>query len=175
MKRRLRLTAGGALIAAGLGMALIATSDGAVANLGKVLYGFTGSPGPATPNGDLIMDAAGIVYGTSRSGGSVNSNCSSGCGTVYKVENGQVSVLYAFTGGADGSGPVDGLLLDGEGNLYGATSGGGDNAQGTVFMIAPDGDLGRRGHYLRHRAIPGPPQFRACLPIEPARPVHRSL
>ena len=33
------------------------------------------------------------------------------------------SVLHAFTGGTDGSSPIGGLAFDGQGNLYGTTSG----------------------------------------------------
>lgn len=54
----------------------------------------------------------------------------------------QLSVVYAFNGGADGTGP-GGLVFDDAGNLYGTTSSGGStNCQdgcGTVFKIAADG------------------------------------
>jgi hypothetical protein len=46
---------------------------------------------------------------------------------VFKVDpSGKESVLYAFTGGADGYAPYGDLLRDEAGSLYGAASNGGD-------------------------------------------------
>ena len=50
----------------------------------------------------------------------------------------QVTVLYSFSG-ADGSEPSSPLILDAQGNLYGATAAGGVEQQGAVFKLAPDG------------------------------------
>jgi uncharacterized repeat protein (TIGR03803 family) len=49
------------------------------------------------------------------------------------------TVLYAFTGGKDGSMPYYGLLRDASGNLYGTTYMGGAKNMGVVFVLAPDG------------------------------------
>src|SRR5438309_8589758 len=104
MNYRHRRIAGPSLIATGLAIALLSAASAAGPHLGKILYSFAGgySNGPdgAFALGDLIADAAGNYYGTT-SGGGGSTNCSLGCGTVYKVENGQESVLYAFTGGSD--------------------------------------------------------------------------
>jgi uncharacterized repeat protein (TIGR03803 family) len=48
----------------------------------------------------------------------------------------QVSVLHVFNG-RDGAGPAGGLIQDAAGNLYGATSAGGQFNQGTVFRVSP--------------------------------------
>ena len=89
------------------------------------------------PQGGMILDAAGNLYGTTSSGGT------HGRGTVFQLS--QVggtwteNVLYNFTGGTDGLYPVSGLLFDKSGNLYGTTYYGGVagvNA-GTVFKLAP--------------------------------------
>src|SRR5580698_7790919 len=48
---------------------------------------------------------------------------------------GQETVLYNFTGGADGGQPVGTMVLDNAGNLYGATEAGGEFNKGTVFMV----------------------------------------
>ena len=129
------------MIATGLAIALLSTANAAGLHLGKILYdfsgGFSNGSDGAFGNGDLIADAAGIYYGTT-SGGGGSLNCSQGCGTVYKVENGVESVIYAFTGGSDGQYPAGGLVLDSDGNLYGSASGG-PLGFGIVFKIAPDG------------------------------------
>jgi len=49
------------------------------------------------------------------------------------------TVLYSFTGGADGRNPEAGLVMDTKGNLYGTTSGGGDQTYGTVFKLHTNG------------------------------------
>ncbi len=51
------------------------------------------------------------------------------------------SVLHTFQGyPADGEQPVDSLVSDGAGNLYGTTKFGGANGVGTVFGLTPNGD-----------------------------------
>jgi len=46
-------------------------------------------------------------------------------------------ILHAFTGGDDGGGLFGSLLMDGAGNLYGTTRGGGTHIYGTVFELSP--------------------------------------
>jgi hypothetical protein len=89
----------------------------------SVLYRFHGPDG-STPNPSLIFDSAGNIYGSTFLGGT---GCSSitGCGTVFRLslKNGvwSESVIHAFTDQADGNSPVDGLVFDAKGNLYGGT------------------------------------------------------
>jgi uncharacterized repeat protein (TIGR03803 family) len=105
-----------------------------------VLYTFTGGADGAFPGvGVLLRDAEGDLYGTTIAGGE-SSACavSTGatCGVVFKLSsNGTETVLYAFTGGADGAGPVAGLTRDAAGNLYGTTVGGGAHNTGVVFEL----------------------------------------
>jgi uncharacterized repeat protein (TIGR03803 family) len=84
---------------------------------------------PNYPQGNLTIDAAGNLYGTTFGGGSAT--CTSGpvggCGVVWKLApNGILTMLHKFTGGSDGAHPAAGLTLDAAGNLYGTTSAGGD-------------------------------------------------
>jgi uncharacterized repeat protein (TIGR03803 family) len=85
-----------------------------------VLHTFTG-PGYETPEAGLVQDAAGNLYGTTFGGGTYLQ------GTVFKLDpkTGTHTVLYSFTGGADGSLPSAGVVLDSAGNIYGTTAEGG--------------------------------------------------
>jgi uncharacterized repeat protein (TIGR03803 family) len=96
-----------------------------------VLHEFTGGTDGANPQGRLVMDKAGNFYGTTTAGGISNA------GTVFKVtRKGIETVLYSFTGKPDGANPVAGLAIDSSGNLYGTTTAGGTNGNGTVFKLA---------------------------------------
>jgi uncharacterized repeat protein (TIGR03803 family) len=76
----------------------------------------------------------GNLYGTTAFGG--DAVCV--CGTVFKVDMlGTETVLYRFTGGADGAYPRSSLIWDSAGNLYGTTSNNGVNGFGTVFKLTP--------------------------------------
>lgn len=80
----------------------------------KVLYNFTGGADGRNPNGPLVRDASGNLYGTTQNGGASN------WGTVFKLDKaGHETVLYSFTGGADGGTPTAGVIRDSDGNLYG--------------------------------------------------------
>ncbi len=50
-----------------------------------VLHGFTGGADGGSPQADLVMDAAGNLYGTAPSGGAISNACPSGCGVVFKI------------------------------------------------------------------------------------------
>src|SRR5215469_4800221 len=108
-----------------------------------VLYTFTGGTDGGGPQSNLIMDAAGNLYGTTAFGGS-SPNCSFGCGTVFKLDpSGNETVLHAFTGTpGDGARPFGGLIMDAASNLYGTTQdfGGCDLGCGIVFKLDPSGN-----------------------------------
>lgn len=106
------------------------------------LHGFANEYG-AGPEGKLLMDSAGNLYGTEMGGfygtniyGSVFKLTPSGGGWLY-------TDLYDFTGGSDGAAPYDGLIMDANGNLYGTTYRGGNSGCeynagcGVVFEITP--------------------------------------
>ncbi len=107
-----------------------------------VLYRFTGFPGNdgAYPYGQLVIDAAGNLYGTTDLGGG-SSACQgvvpNGCGTVFRIDpTGKETILHKF-GLTDGAYPYAGLTLDpATSTLYGITASGGGPGQGVVFTIS---------------------------------------
>jgi len=94
----------------------------------KVLYEV---PGLAAQG--ALLPGRGALYGTAL-GGANNS------GVVFQLtpQQGQwkLTTLYDFKGGVDGSNPLNGLVADRAGNLYGVTSNGGINDQGTIFRLS---------------------------------------
>ncbi len=88
------------------------------------------------------MDAAGNLYGTAANGGTSGAACGgSGCGGAFKISRSgsqfTETVLYNFSGGLDGGQPVDSLVFDAAGDLYGTTTFFGENGVGTVFELSP--------------------------------------
>lgn len=95
----------------------------------QVIYSLAGEEDGEYTDTDLVIDSAGNLYGTSVQGGDF------GGGTVFQLTPSGNSwthtVLYSFTGGADGGEPYKGVTLDSEGNLYGtAVTGGGGSCEG---------------------------------------------
>ncbi len=110
----------------------------------STLYSFTGGDDGGNPRGGVVMDGSGALYGTTQVGGT------DGWGTVFKLTppvggSGPwtETVLYSFTGRDDGGTPWAGVTLDGAGNLWGATAGGGNvtcgsgGGCGAVFELSP--------------------------------------
>lgn len=97
----------------------------------------TGASDGISPEGNLTVDAKGNVYGATNLGGAFYD------GVVFKLTPGSSwteTTLYSFgTNKDDGSEPWGGLVLDGQGNLYGTTYEGGLYNDGTVFKISPAG------------------------------------
>jgi len=110
----------------------------AVAQQEVVLHNFgANSKDGIGPTGTLISDSAGNLYGTTTAGGAY------GGGTVFefmpKTGGGWTQkVLHNFNpNSVDGQAPLDGLIFDASGNLYGTTEFGGPADQGTVFELLP--------------------------------------
>jgi uncharacterized repeat protein (TIGR03803 family) len=102
-----------------------------------VLYNFTGGNDGSGPGGGVVFDKAGDLYGTTPDGGADSA------GTVYELIHRtggwRERVIHTFTGGADGAvGSLGLLLIDGSGDLFGVTEGGGAHAAGVVFEMLPD-------------------------------------
>ena len=99
-------------------------------------FGVSGTDGIG-PYAGLIFDGAGNLYGATEGGGS------QGDGTVFKMTpNGSGGwtehVLHNFgIATNDGQLPHSNLIFDASGNLYGTTSLGGSQNDGTVFQVTP--------------------------------------
>jgi uncharacterized repeat protein (TIGR03803 family) len=120
-------------------LALVATLSAQTQTL-TVLHNFTGPDG-IYPQGTLLFDQAGNLYGTTSQGGTA------GYGTVFKLDpSGNESVLASF-GGSAGAGtyPLGGLVRDTAGNLYGTTADSflcqSATGCGNVFKLDPNGTV----------------------------------
>ena len=114
----------------------------------KVLYRFKGGRDGAEPNGGLMLDKQGALYGTTEFGGG-SSACTwqeDGCGTVFELKPPAKkggpwteTILHHFTGPPDAQWPSAGLIFDSKGVLYGTTLSGGQGsyASGTAFQLRP--------------------------------------
>jgi len=104
-----------------------------------VLYSFTGGADGGEPYKGVTIDRRGNLYGTAVTGGS--GGCEGGCGVVYKLTKFRgtwnQTVIHAFTGGDDGSGPGARVTVDRNGNVYGMTPTGGTYGVGTIYKIHP--------------------------------------
>ena len=126
---------------------IVTASQSAQAQTLSPLHGFNGMPDGATPIGELTMDRAGDLYGTTQYGGAY------GWGMVFKlVHTGSTWImhpLYSFPsiyqqGGNDGAEPLAGVTIGPDGNLYGTnTLGSGSSNYGTVFKLSPPASVCR--------------------------------
>lgn len=117
----------------------------------QTLYSFLGVGGSSLdgwgPLGRLLIDKAGVLYGTTYYGG--NGPCTAGsvvgCGTVFSLSKSgggwKETVLYSFLGEPDASLPYGGFVFDSVGNIFGTAGGGAGCIQGcgTVYELSPNG------------------------------------
>ena len=97
-----------------------------------LLHVFTGGTDGQSPEAGLVLNSSGDFFGTcvgGNRGGFVYELTPSGSGWTK-------SFIYTFTGGSDGYQPI-GLIIDSNGNLYGATTFGGPQGGGTVYQLSP--------------------------------------
>jgi uncharacterized repeat protein (TIGR03803 family) len=96
------------------------------------LHSFIGNEEDGSfPQGGLIRDSAGNLYGTTSDSGGAN------VGTIFEITSAGVESVLSYVSGV----PAPGLVRDSEGNFYGATEVGGPdfNPCGTVFKFTPSG------------------------------------
>lgn len=119
------------------------SSHARAASSAQVIYSFAGDEDGEYTDTDLVIDRAGNIYGTSVQGGDF------GTGTVFQLtpsgSGWTHTVLYSFTGGADGGQPYKGVTLDALGNLYGTAVIGGnggicaEDGCGVVYKLTKSG------------------------------------
>ena len=100
----------------------------------QVLWAFNYGDG-SEPNGGLVMDSLGNLYGTTYSGGAGNN------GVVFELAREKdgswtEQVIHLFNG-KNGLLPNSGVIFDAAGTLYGTTIGGGTYNGGVVFQLSP--------------------------------------
>ena len=123
-----------------------------------VLYSFgaTSTDG-IEPVGTLVRDSKGNLYGATAAGGVYRS------GTVFKVgPDGTATVVHNFGASAsDGLYPVAGLVMDGQGNIYGTTAYGGKGfGAGTVYEVSAKGS-----YAVLHYFVGGGDGLRPMAPL----------
>lgn len=119
----------------------------------RVLHQFTGGNDGMSPNGGLILDDAGHIFGTTAWGGKLDgSSPILGYGTIFQLTPSgskyTKTTLYAFAG-SDGAYPITGLVRV-RNAFYGTTSEGGNTAMqcpqggpqyvagcGTIYKVVP--------------------------------------
>jgi uncharacterized repeat protein (TIGR03803 family) len=118
---------------ANLGAVFRMTPSGTV----SLVHAFSGGAADGgNPQAALIQTPDGFFYGTTDNGGTA------GLGTVFRMTvDGTVTVLHAFTGGADGSHPRAALTPAPDGTFYGTTRTGGSANAGTVFRMTAAGTV----------------------------------
>ena len=136
----------------GAGSNHICVEDGGCGTVFKItpsgtlttLHSFDFSDG-LCPLAGLVQGTDGDFYGTTYIGGANGPPL--GQGTVFKMTpSGALTTLHSFDG-ADGAGPLAGLVQGTDGDFYGTTFSGGTNYTcngttcGTVFKITPTGTL----------------------------------
>jgi hypothetical protein len=116
----------------------------------KVLYAFKGGIDGTNPNGGLVVDRRGAIYGTTYYGGPSNTGCDTnigtGCGTVFELRpvatnssGWSKTTIHEFQGppAIDGTQVPAGLVADEAGRLYGVTASGGQGYLGIAFQLTP--------------------------------------
>jgi uncharacterized repeat protein (TIGR03803 family) len=139
-----------------LAATLFATTSRAVAQQETVLHNFNPAIRDGVgPQGNLIFDGSGNLYGTTYIGGIYSCNgIASYCGTAFELsptrDGWTEKVIHNFGNGADGANSSAGMIFDASGNLYGTTAYGGSYGYGTVFELSPSPSGGWSEKVLHH-------------------------
>jgi uncharacterized repeat protein (TIGR03803 family) len=142
----------GALYGTACGCGLGDASKGAVFRLAppatangawryQVIHAFTGGADGGLPHAGLTAGPDGKFYGTASAGGSANAGVVFSLAPVQPGNRWVETVLYSFSGLADGAYPLGGVARDAAGRLYATAQYGGNagfgNGSGTVIQLTP--------------------------------------
>ncbi len=138
------------------------TSQGGINDYGTVfkfctstfsnIQAFDGATTGSNPQGSLVQAPDGNFYGTTQIGGTY------GYGTIFKITpGGTVTVLWNLDNANDGAYPSGSLVRGTDGNLYGTTSSGGTNGNGTIFKITSSGSVFTVLRHLENATTGGAP------------------
>jgi len=121
------------LLAITLALGILPAS--ASAQVYKKIFDFNTNSVGIYPNGSLVFDSVGNLYGTTQAGGQWHD------GVVFELSPSSgggwtETILHAFSG-TDGNLPTAGVVFDSKGNLYGTTYEGGAYNKGAVFELSP--------------------------------------
>jgi uncharacterized repeat protein (TIGR03803 family) len=111
----------------------LAQGSGTITTLAS-FNGFNG----ANPVGGVVMDSNGNLFGTTYAGGlgiGGNGELSGGGGTVFEVAKGSSTITSLLQFTPNNGNPDASLIMDGSGNFYGTTSGGGASGDGAIFGL----------------------------------------
>jgi uncharacterized repeat protein (TIGR03803 family) len=102
----------------------------------RVLYSFKGGADGADSIANVNFDTAGNIYGTASEGGAAN------LGVIFRLapkahHTWSESVVHSFTGLPDGALPYNGMVDDGHGHFFGATTQGGAGDNGAIYQFTP--------------------------------------
>jgi uncharacterized repeat protein (TIGR03803 family) len=110
-----------------------------------VLHSFSGGADGSGPDGPLVFDRDGNLYGTTFQGGDQTYCYHLGCGVVYELSPSSLGewkqkVIHTFRNRADGDAPSGPLTFDSLGDLFGVANGGSEgfctDGCGIVFELA---------------------------------------
>jgi uncharacterized repeat protein (TIGR03803 family) len=93
------------------------------------------------PYGGLTIASDGLLYGTTRQGGTSANSQTLGAGTVFKMTLGGIFQTCHSFKRADGASPQSALIEVPNSGLYGATTDGGASSNGTIFHLSLAGNL----------------------------------
>jgi uncharacterized repeat protein (TIGR03803 family) len=102
-----------------------------------ILHSFGSNPDGAHPGGGVVFDQQGDLCGTTEEGGD------QGHGAVFTLTHAgttwKETTIHSFHQFQDGYDPLDGLVINNSGVLYGTTSKGGSSLDGVVFSLTRSG------------------------------------
>ena len=145
------------LSSAGVGTVFSLTPPAAAAGAWTyaLVHGFSGPDG-GDPQGVVVQNRNGAIYGTTSSGGAAD------LGVVFRLDPPaspasawKETVLYSFSG-SDGAYPYAGVAIGKGEVLYGTTTAGAGTGYGNIYSLAPPSSAGNGWTFNSLYAFTGP-------------------